>query len=928
MNRGKEIKEICGYLKDVLNFRDYVEVKDDCFYISYAELESGELERSEIREQILEKWLPNPVKGRVNNPVDDDDDGETSDKQVELLLIPKIVCDIVPEYTSPSNTNKNPGLEFKKVSLMYVKAKCELKTFKLSCISGESVIWADPLIKDYCANPFLRWLNIWINRFSKKQHADLPRFVLKAAPTVYNRECDWKQYIASIAGQFGKRTGRDFFTSRSLHDENGTEHLLYDEESDGDIVVMKDDTVFATHNIVNLLSNIISESNNDLPLLETMLTGGNKCRKSLCACSPGTDIAGHIGQMKNEFPLADAQRNVVHCLSNIGMGDVLAVSGPPGTGKTTMLQSVVADLIVRMTMENMRSSKKATSPMIIAASANNKAITNIIDAFSDSHQAISEINPHTRWLVYVDNDNVERFVPMAVYMPSGSVQKKVTDKYFVTDLHGGGNYGHLRTTYIRNSSDFYTRASKSLGTEYDNADDIMSALSSGMTRLREKLDTIGRLVNKKKIRSSELSELNEEINSVIQKYSYNESVRLMSKDLDGMSYEFRAYSQFVDRLLDLTVRYDLYWLAVHYNECVWIKKMESLRDKEKVAGVYGKFLFDEIRYVCPCIVSTFYRIPLLFEFRRKNRIRDYNYNLADLLIVDEAGQVSPEIGLPSFAFAERAIVVGDVMQIPPVYSVMESSVEAYWKRNVKSYRVRSQYRLLSCCKSSIMAIAEKRCPFYRLTASGRKKDGLFLDEHRRCVDEIIDYSNRLIYGGELTPRRGSCKEKCVLKNLPPMGICVNNSKSELKATSRYNRGEVDAIKRWIKANETQILQAYNQDSVKKKNISQLINIITPFKAHSRLIHDDEYLRNFPSGTVHTFQGAESPIVIFSLVYGADDNPAFIKNNHELMNVAVSRAKDHFIVIGSRECLERNKSSEACRLLCEKLEIIDPPTQHS
>lgn len=924
MNQGKKIKEICGYLKDVLNFRDFIEIKDDRFYISYAELESGELERNEIREQILEKWLPAPQEGSANNHADDGN-GEIPDKQVELLLIPKTVCDIVPEYASPSNTNKNPGLEFKKVSLMYIKVKCDLKTFKLSCISGESVVWADPLIKDYYANPFLRLLNAWIDRVFKKQHADLPRFVLKAAPTVYNRESDWKQYISDIAGQFAKRTGRNFFTTRSLPDENGAEHLLCVDESDGDVVVMKDETVFATHNIVNLLSHIIVDADIDLPLLETMLTGCNKHKKSLCSFSTGTDIAGHIGQMKNEFPLADAQRNVVHSLSSTGKGDVLAVSGPPGTGKTTMLQSVVADLMVRMTMENMHSSKKATSPMIIAASANNKAITNIIDAFTDAHQAIPETDLHTRWLVYVDNDNVERFVPMAAYMPSGSVKRTVTDKYFVTDHNGGGNYGHLRTAYIRNSSDFYTRASKSLGAEYANVDDIMDALSSGMTRLREKLDTISRLVNKKKFRSSKL---NEEINSVIQKYSYNESVRLMSKNMGDLPDEFRAYSQFIDRLLDLTVRYDLYWLAVHYNECVWIKKMESLRDKEKVAGVYGKFLFDEMRYVCPCIVSTFFRMPLLFEFRRKTKIRDYNYNIADLLIVDEAGQVSPEIGLPSFAFAERAIVVGDVMQIPPVYSVMENSVEAYWKRNVKSYRARSQYRLLSCCKSSIMAIAEKRCPFYRLTASGRKKDGLFLDEHRRCVDEIIDYSNRLIYGGELTPRRGSCKEKCVLKDLPPMAICVNNTKSEQIATSRCNRGEVDAIKRWIQANEAHILQAYNQDSEKKRNITQLINIITPFKAQSRLIHDDEYLRNFPSGTVHTFQGAESPIVIFSPVYGADDNPAFIKNNHELMNVAVSRAKDHFVIIGSRECLGRNKSSEACRLLYEKLEVIESPTKHS
>lgn len=45
----------------------------------------------------------------------------------------------------------------------------------------------------------------------------------------------------------------------------------------------------------------------------------------------------------------------------------------------------------------------------------------------------------------------------------------------------------------------------------------------------------------------------------------------------------------------------------------------------------------------------------------------YMYNYADLLIVDEAGQISPEIGMPAFAFAKKAIVVGDEEQIPPVW---------------------------------------------------------------------------------------------------------------------------------------------------------------------------------------------------------------------------------------------------------------------
>lgn len=40
-----------------------------------------------------------------------------------------------------------------------------------------------------------------------------------------------------------------------------------------------------------------------------------------------------------------------------------------------------------------------------------------------------------------------------------------------------------------------------------------------------------------------------------------------------------------------------------------------------------------------------------------------------------------------------------------------------------------------------------------------------------------------------------------------------------------------------------------------------------------------------------------------------------------MNVAVSRAKDHFIVVGSKECLKSNKDDETCRLLYTELKYV-------
>lgn len=49
--------------------------------------------------------------------------------------------------------------------------------------------------------------------------------------------------------------------------------------------------------------------------------------------------------------------------------------------------------------------------------------------------------------------------------------------------------------------------------------------------------------------------------------------------------------------------------------------------------------------------------------------KSYLYDFADLLIVDEARQVLPEVAAASFALAKKALVIGDTEQIPPIWSI-------------------------------------------------------------------------------------------------------------------------------------------------------------------------------------------------------------------------------------------------------------------
>ncbi|MCB8818354.1 C-terminal helicase domain-containing protein [Desulfosporosinus shakirovi] len=88
-----------------------------------------------------------------------------------------------------------------------------------------------------------------------------------------------------------------------------------------------------------------------------------------------------------------------------------------------------------------------------------------------------------------------------------------------------------------------------------------------------------------------------------------------------------------------------------------------------------------------------------------------------------------------------------------------------------------------------------------------------------------------------------------------------------------------------------------------------MGIITPFKAQVQAIRAElkkvlpVYHLKISIGTVHTFQGAERRVIILSTVYGNQDGCYFIDANNSLMNVAVSRAKDHFFVFGDINCLQ-------------------------
>jgi len=181
---------------------------------------------------------------------------------------------------------------------------------------------------------------------------------------------------------------------------------------DGKMYIFLDNTVNASFHVLNLYNCLLGEIP-QLPLYEKLLNTKAEMLKPLILNSSLLKMKQHCGQMGGEYPLSESQREALNHFNELKMGDILAVNGPPGTGKTTLLQSVVANLF---TQHALREDKP---PIIVAASTNNQAVTNIIDSFGKINETGIK-NLETRWIKSVNS--------FATYFPSKGKVKEAKDK--------------------------------------------------------------------------------------------------------------------------------------------------------------------------------------------------------------------------------------------------------------------------------------------------------------------------------------------------------------------------------------------------------------------------------------------------------------------------------------------------------------------
>ncbi|EFE6005941.1 DNA helicase, partial [Escherichia coli] len=406
----------------------------------------------------------------------------------------------------------------------------------------------------------------------------------------------------------------------------------------------------------------------------------------------------------------------------------------------------------------------------------------------------------------------------------------------------------------------------------------------------------------------------------------------LALDLGYEGDEELSFSQ-ADELADTQIRFPAFLLTTHYWEGRWLMDMariDDLQEEKKKKGAKGVTARWQRRMkLTPCVVMTCYMLPgnmQISEHKGQRKFeKSYLYDFADLLIVDEAGQVLPEVAAASFALAKKALVIGDTEQIPPIWNIAPAiDVGNMLAEKILSgstqEEITEKYTAIadlgkSAASGSVMKIAQFASRYQYDPELAR---GMYLYEHRRCFDNIIGYCNTLCYHGKLLPKRG--REESNL--MPAMGYLHIDGKGELASSgSRYNLLEAETIAAWLAENQQNIEAHYG------KSLHEVVGIVTPFSAQVSTIKQalgkqgistGANEKSLTVGTVHSLQGAERAIVIFSPVYSKHEDGGFIDSDNSMLNVAVSRAKDSFLVFGDMDLFEIQPPSSPRGLLAKYL----------
>lgn len=298
----------------------------------------------------------------------------------------------------------------------------------------------------------------------------------------------------------------------------------------------------------------------------------------------------------------------------------------------------------------------------------------------------------------------------------------------------------------------------------------------------------------------------------------------------------------------------------------------------------------------PVVASTCFSI-------RHNLAED---TLLDWIIIDEASQVLLPEGMAALSKARNAVIVGDARQIGPIFQGWDES-----KRQppAKRFDVRSMSLL-----DSVKAMTESE-----------QVPSTLLKEHYRCHPAIIEFCNRMYYGGQLIPMRVPAQDAP-----DPLEIVYaapgNHARRPARGGGFFSQREIEII---AQLEDMQVIREGIGANDKDESGDFVLGVVTPFRVQATGLRqriradlgEGQHAR-WLAETAHKFQGRGAGTVVLSTVLNAHDRAAAREfyDSDAMTNVIVSRAKDRFIVVTTHGGVRLSRN---IRTLLDYIEMYDP-----
>jgi len=308
--------------------------------------------------------------------------------------------------------------------------------------------------------------------------------------------------------------------------------------------------------------------------------------------------------------------------------------------------------------------------------------------------------------------------------------------------------------------------------------------------------------------------------------------------------------------------------------------------KGNLRGMGLRSLFAEIpelmRRICPCMLMSPITVAQYLEPRA---------DLFDLVIFDEASQMTTAEAIGSIARAKNAIVVGDPKQLPPTMFFHSVTVD---EENLENEDLES---ILDDCLA--LGLPERHLSWH----------------YRSKHESLIAFSNQLYYGNRL----------CTF----PSPDALDSKVRFVKVDGVYDRGFTKRNRKESEALVAEVVRRLKDpvlsrssmgivtfSSAQRADIEKLLTKAITANKLDGVAYDREeplFVKN-----LENVQGDERDVILFSVCYGPDATGRVSLNFGPLnqaggwrrLNVAVSRAREEMIVFTTltSAMIDLNKTS--------------------